>query len=332
MVIAIKLPFDLQERFACFPFLHALRSLYPEADFHLITPQKNIEILNLLPFSAFYHEFEENEIRTVFDVHRFCVNAPIFNVDIFVSLTDSFSDACIGWSLKAKTRLGFSDGWKTLVLNQKTPRLKNHHQSEDFLDLYRVHAGKAVDPLLKIGSRGLPYIIEDHDNRPYLAINLSPLRGSQIEQEWKELCSLFRDQRIIFFASEDQDKVSLMIQPFLDSLPPQNDYLFFRYPSWIELGKLLAYARGVITFNGPAASLSAYVGSKTLILFDRQDPRRTAPFYFDGELNIMEASDPGVTQFAETSHESLKPRQRFSMTQVFERGMKFFNLPYRAIP
>lgn len=330
MVIAIKLPFDLQERFACFPFLHALRSLYPKAEFHLITPLKYIETLNLLPFSAYYHEFEENEIRTVFDVHRYCVNARIFQVDLFISLTNSFSDACMGWGLRAKKRLGFSDGWKTLVLNQKTPRLQNHHLAEDYLDLYKLHAGRPVDALMKVGSRELPFLIEDHDSRPYLAINLSPLRGSQIEAEWKELCSLFRDQRIIFFASEDQDKISLLIQPFLDSLPIQNDYLFFKYPSWIELAKLLAYARGVITYNGAAASLSAYVGAPTLILFDQEDPRRFAPFYFDAEINIMDASDPAANQF-QPSPSALKARPCFSMLQVFERAMKFFNLPYRAI-
>ncbi len=52
-IIAVKLPFDLQERVHTFPFLHALRDFYPDAEFHFITPKKNIEVLNLLPFTAF---------------------------------------------------------------------------------------------------------------------------------------------------------------------------------------------------------------------------------------------------------------------------------------
>ena len=82
-VIAIKLPFDLQERFHTFPFLHAVHELYPLAEIHFITPKKQIEVLNLLPFKAYYHEFDEGEIASVFDVHRYCAFAKIFNVDLF---------------------------------------------------------------------------------------------------------------------------------------------------------------------------------------------------------------------------------------------------------
>ncbi len=50
--IAIKLPFDLQERILSFPLLHKIREKYPIADIHFITPKKEIEVLNLLPFKA----------------------------------------------------------------------------------------------------------------------------------------------------------------------------------------------------------------------------------------------------------------------------------------
>lgn len=324
--IAVKLPFDLQERFCTFPFLHALRSLYPKADFHLITPKHQIEVLNLLPFEAYYHEFDEDEIRTVLDVHRFCVNSKIFKVDLFVSLTNSFPDACLGLGFRAKERLGFADGMKAWVLNQKTPRPSGHHLAEDFLSLLQVHLPEKEEFKQKISSRDLPAVMENAEEEPYLAINLSPLRGAVIEDEWRELCDQFVGERIVFFASSDMEKILLQIQEFMDNLQGSNTYEFFKHQSWIDLGKMLAHAKGVITYNGPAASLASYVGSKTLILFDQEDPKRTAPFHFEGAINILQHTDPAVNDVPEKKEVSIKPRVKFSVDQIFKRVGTFFGV------
>lgn len=323
--IAVKLPFDLQERFCAFPFLHVLRDAYPKAELHLITPKHQIEVLNLLPFEAYYHEFDEDEIRTVFDVHRFCVTSKIFRVDLFVSLTDSFADACLGLGLRAPLRLGFADGLKSWVLNEKTIRPVGHHLAEDFLTLAGVHF-KAEDLKPRVSSRELPAVIENAEEEPYFAINLAPLRGALIEEEWKELTDQFIGERIVFFASSDTEKIYLQAQEFIDNLQGSNAYEFFKHKSWIELGKMLAHARGVITYNGPVASLSSYVGAKTLILFDQEDPRRTAPFLFTGEANILQNSDPALNNVPDSDGKSIRPRVKFSVDQIFRRVGSFFGV------
>lgn len=53
------------------------------------------------------------------------------------------------------------------------------------------------------------------DKSPYIAINLSPLRGIDIEGEWVDLISHFEGQKIVLFSSEDQDKVKLLMENFL---------------------------------------------------------------------------------------------------------------------
>jgi len=324
--IAVKLPFDLQERFCTFPFLHAIRNLYPKADLHLITPKFQIEILNLLPFEAYYHEFDEDEIQTILDVHRFCVNSKIFKVDLFISLTDSFPDSCLGLGFRAKERLGFSDGMKSWVLNQKAPRPIGHHLAEDYLSLINVHLKSTEENKQKVSSRELPVVVENSVELPYIAVNLSPLRGAVIEEEWRELCDQFIGERIVFFASSDSEKIYLQVQEFMDNLQGSNSYEFFKHQSWIDLGKMLAHAKGVITYNGPAASLSAYVGSKTLILFDQENPQRTAPFLFGGDINILQNSDPAVNDAPDPKGESIKPRVKFSVDQIFQRVGSFFGV------
>lgn len=322
--IVIKLPFDLQERLLAFPLLHQLRQSYPEAEIHFITPKHNIEVLNLLPFKAYYHEFDEDEISSVFDVHRYSVTAKIHQVDLFVNLTNSFADACLGLSFKAPVRLGFADGWKTLVLNRKILRPVNHHLTEDFLALYKELTGKEADAKMRIISRDLIAIMPEWDTQPYIAINLAPLRQAAIEDEWVELISKFRNQRIVLFSSEDQEKFQLLMEPFMAKLPPQNTYLNFIHLNWIELARMLAFSRGVITFNGPLASLSAYVGSRTMIMYDSEDPQRHGPFYFMAEVKVM--MPPKAQMTLPDGQVIPRPRTKFNMTEISAAAWEFFKI------
>jgi len=324
-VIAIKLPFDLQERILSFPLLHKIREKYPNAEIHFITPKRHIEVLNLLPFKAYYHEFDENEIRTVFDVHRYTVTSKIYNVDMFISLTNSFADASLGLGLRAKKRVGFSDNWKTLVLTHKTPRPSGHHMTEDYFELYKAMISANVELKLSVLSRDLDPIIPEWDTNPYVAINLSPLRKASVEQELVDLVNCYENQRIVLFSGEDQEEIQLLIQPFLNKLSSKNTYVNFVHKSWIELAKMIAFSRGVITFNGPVASLAAYVGSKVVILYDSEDPKRYGPFYFQSEFLILGVNDPTLIN-STPSTGALNDRKHFNMGEVATRAFDFFRL------
>lgn len=322
-VIAIKLPSELQDRILAFSFLHAISEFYPKADIHLITPKKDVEVLNLLPFRAFYHLFNEDEIRTIFDVHPYTANANIYNVDIFISLTNSFVDACLGIGLRAKRRIGYSDNWKTLVLNESKPRPVGHHIVEDFMGLLEMATGVPENKRLRVLCRNLPRMIED--TTPYIAINLSPLREATIEEEWFELLSLFEGQKIVLFASEEQVKVQMLMENFINRLPKKNTYVNFSYHDHIELARMLAYSNGVITYSGACGALAAYVGTKTLILYENEDPQRTGPFYFLTDISIMSSNNPTLVNSPESTG-ALKKRAAFKMEEVVAKAYEFFRL------
>ena len=98
--------------------------------------------------------------------------------------------------------------------------------------------------------------------------------------------------------------------------------MFFKYPTWIELGKMLAHARGVITYNGAGASVSAYVGSKTLILYDSEDPQTQGPFYFQADINLMAGNDATITN--KEVKTVLRARTTFNMDEVAKRAREMF--------
>lgn len=323
-VIAIKLPFDLQERILAFPFLHAISEYYPKADLHFITPKKDVEVLNLLPFMAYYHLFNENDIKTVLDVHPYTANLNIYNVDLFVSLTNSFADAALGIGLRAKKRVGFSDNWKTLVLTHKIPRPAGHHVVEDYMNLFQEAVGGQVDKRLKVTSRPLTKIIEIDE--PFIAINLSPLREAVIEEEWMDLISMFENQNIVLFFADEQVKGQALMENFIHILPKTNRYINFVWHDMIELGRMLAQARGVITYNGACGALSAYVGSRTLIMYDIEDPQKTGPFYFLADVAVMGVNNPGLVNSQKAQSGPMKNRPTFNMTEVAKKAFEFFSL------
>jgi ADP-heptose:LPS heptosyltransferase len=321
--IAIKLPWDLQDRILTFPFLHAISEYYPKAEIHFITPKKEIEVLNLLPFKAYYHEFDEKEITNVFEAHRFAANVKIFNVDIFITLTNSFADAFLGTGLRAKKRVGFSDNWKTLVLTHKTPRPVGRNVVEDYLTLFEQVVGETVNKRLRVMSRDLVRMWDDET--PYIAINIAPLRELTIEQEWVDLCNLFEGQKIVFFSSDDQVKIQMVIEPFLELLPKKNTYVNFTYHDYIELGRMLAFARGTITYAGPGGALSAYVGTRTLALYESEDPQKTGPFYFLSDVAVMGVNNPTIVN-STSDTKIMKDRKTFNMVEVFDKAYEFFKL------
>jgi ADP-heptose:LPS heptosyltransferase len=173
-------------------------------------------------------------------------------------------------------------------------------------------------------SRELPAVIPEWDSMPYVAINLTPMRDAVIDEEWMKLVYEFENQRIIFFSSEDRERVAPLIEKFIARLPLKNTYSFYFQKDWIELAKMLAYARGVITYEGPLASIAAYVGAKTLILYDRRDPQREGPFYFLSDIALLTSKDSSVT--LQQAPSLLKGRTIFDMHAIQAKAFQFFKL------
>jgi len=312
-VIAVKLPDQHQLKVLSFAFLHALRSKYPDAEVHLITSCYGIQVLNLLPFKKFfYHEYPSEEIKTPFDVHRYCAQAKIYNTDLFISLSPSFLDSCLGLGLRAKKRVGFKRGLNGLVLNEVYPWLEGQHVIENFYQLINFD-GKH----LKIYSRELSPIIEDFEN--YIAINIGPLLDGKIDEMWVKVCSHFQNQNIILFMDISEDKFILNQNAFIKTLNPQNNYKFFIPENHIEIARMMSFSRGVITRNGAISALSAYVGASTLILNDRENPQIYGPFYFLSEIKIINLD-------FKAAGENMDRPARFDAEEVALGAHDFFKL------
>ena len=312
--IAVKLPDQHQLKILSFAFFHALRVKYPEAEVHLISSSYGIAALNLLPFKKFfYHEYPSEEIKTIFDVHRFCAEAKIYNTDLFISLSPSFLDSSIGVGLRAKKRIGFKKGLNGFILNEVHPWLEGQHVVENFYQLI----GMDSKANLKIFSRELTPIVNDFEN--YMAINIGPLKDGKIDEMWIHVCSHFQNQNIVLFMDISEDKFILNQKEFIKTLNPKNNYKFFIPENHIEIARMMSFAKGVITSNGSISALSAYTGASTLILYDKENPQILGPFYFLSEIKIMSLD-------FKSAGASMERPGRFSAEEVALNAYDFFKL------
>lgn len=310
MRLAVKLPEELAERVSCFPFLQALvKSLKArmekenegkpeeEADrleVHLISEKSGIEVLYLLPFQAYYHEMEREDLKNVFTAHRAVKNWKLEEADVFVSLTESFVDASIGKSLKAKTRAGFALGKNAFFLNRKASLLKGRHFVEQRHEILKLLVDDAPEAPAKGFSRELTPFFKDWSENPYYLVNLSASQNTkEIEDYWEELFSLVQDERFVLMCDSlplELQKASL--QEFIKNTGGANRYEVFESSNLIDFSKLAAFAQTFITVDSPLLQLAAYAGAHIHYLGKKGDYQRRAPVYFLGEVRYFNLNEP----------------------------------------
>lgn len=320
--IVVKLPMSVEDRLHTFPALHLIRESFPSAVIHFVTPKHQMEILYLLPFKAFYHEWDENEIKTPMDVHRFCANMKIGIVNIYLSFTDTLNDACLGQFLRANRRIGFASGVKSFFYTIPIKRPINYHRGEEFLGVYKTLTNNSIADDLKVNSREMDNFYPD--GAPYVAVDLYPLDPEENEEDWIKYFSFFEGKQFVLFASAETEKSAWHIQNLVPKLSTRNTYKILIYKNWIELGRVLSQARGVICNLGSVALLSTYAGTATIIMVGSEDPKLSAPFYFFADWLLLDTKDPSVSHA--NPSDLIKGKPRVHPDVLFEKTIELIKL------
>lgn len=289
LIIAIKMPDPLLERMMAIPAIHLIREAYPDADLHFISSEHRIELLYSLPFEGFWHPWHDEEIKSVLDVHRFVTFLTLGDVDIFISLGQSLNEVCLGRLLGAKKRIGFAEGWKSWFLTLPVKKPSGFHLSEDYQYLFKEFTNRRIPETFKVKSREmLPYF---QDEKSYLAIDLWPFPPGKMDDFWIEFFNQFTEKKFVLFFSEDEGKAALLVERFVQKLSDKNTYEIFTKSNLIEMGKMLAQAKGVVSRNSFINSYSTYLGTDALCIYESGEPRLDAPIPFFANWQIMDLRD-----------------------------------------
>lgn len=308
MNLVIRLPDDLRERLLCFPALQVLvKSLreqlekeneeleeeqWKDLKLHLIAHKNNIEVLNLASFSAFYHELEDEDLKSVFTVHRAVKNMKIDLVDTFITFSKSFIDASIGKSLKAKNRIGFSISKNILFLNKKVTLLKGRHHSEQYFELARPILEKMPEELSRGYSRDLEPLTGDWRENPYSIVNLKANDDGEVEGSWEEFFSLIENEKFYLVCDGlPLERQKEALTRFIKKQSKKNTYDVFELENLIEFGKLAAYAQTFISYDSGLVHLAAYCGAHIHYL-QKEGLDSTGPIHFLGDIRYFNLNEP----------------------------------------
>lgn len=293
MNVSIKLPNDLRGKILTFPFIHAFvkeakKRLNEEEEemlnLHLISNSEHLDVLNLLPFNAYYHEIEDEDLKTVFTIHRGVASLKIDSTDLFISTTESFIDASIGKNLKAKVTAGFQVGKNSFLLKKKIPFNTSGHQSEQVFSLIKSLVEDETIAIPNVCSREVKPLYADWNMNPYFVINLS-LKGKEFNEEWVELINLFEHKNIVLMTDEfEADHQEAEIVEFIKKLSTKNNYKIFTYSSNIDFAKLISYTWCFVSEDSSLVQLAAYCGSEIFHLNRKENQDKFGPQYFIGDV------------------------------------------------
>lgn len=306
MNIVIKLPDETRERILTFPFLQSLNKYFLKVieeketedeeddeilNIHLISLKKDIDILNLLPFRAYYHELEEEDVKNVFSVHRACVNFKIDRPDIFICASEGFVDASIGKQLGIKDRVGFDLGKSKWFFNKKITFLDGQHKTVQYFNLLKAFF-EELPTIPNAFSRSLDPAYADWRENPYTVINLD-LVDNKVNPEWNDFFELFTNKNFVFMTDgvplEEQRS---LLDDFIKTLPTKNTYKVFEYASNIAFGKLISHCVTFVTHDSFLMHLASYIGAHTFYINRKENFHFTGPEYLLGEVRNFSLSDP----------------------------------------
>ena len=301
MKIAIKLPDSLDQRVLTFPFLHSLKRYLDRQleqmdedacyEIHLIANEQYIDVLYLLPFDAFYHEMSDDDLRTVFSVHRAIKNSKMEGIDTFICMTESFVDASIGKNLMASQTVGFNIGKIKFLFKAKVTYLKGQHQSDRYYQLLRGVCESELPVIPDIYSRELSPFYNDWPDSSYTFINLD-VKNNEINEVWKDFFALFKGQRFVLMCDGlDKNYQKDKIQDYLKDLNDNNEYRIFEYQSNIDFGKIVSFSKTFITSDSSLVHVASYVGAHTFWLNKRPN-RNTFPIYSIGQIRTFYLNEP----------------------------------------
>lgn len=305
MKIAIKLPDSLDQRVLTFPFLHSLKRYLDRQleqmeeedecyEIHLIANVEHIDVLNLLPFEAYYHEMTSDDLKTVFSVHRAIKNSKLIGIDTFISMTESFVDASIGKNLNASQTVGYNTGKIKFLFKAKVPYLKGQHQSDIYYQLLKGICESELPVIPDVYSRELTPFYTDWSSTPYSLINLD-VKKKEINQEWKDFFELFEGQTFVLMCdSLDKHYQKDKLQDFIKELKKTNDsneYRILEHESNIDFAKIVSFSQTFITGDSPLVHVASYVKAHTFWL-NKKSNRKAHPIYSLGEIRVFNLNEP----------------------------------------
>jgi ADP-heptose:LPS heptosyltransferase len=195
----------------------------------------------------------------------------------------------MGLALGSRHRVGYRSDARSLLLTHALRAPLDVHRRQSYCQLLAVYSGKSdlevADPPLP----ELPPLPAAGATGQYLVLNPNAQASSRRLPlaKWQELLQPLAGQRFVLIGTAADQERNARLR---ECLPPGSECRDLAgRTSIMELARLLAHSRGVISNDSGPAHLAAYVGARLVVFIGAADPVETEQVGRDHRVLVLTA-------------------------------------------
>lgn len=275
MRILVRLPNWLGDMVMSAGALQQLSHFYPDASISVIVKKGLQDLLPFFPPTEHRFVFSKEEYKGLpglWSFGRLIRKTATF--DLFVSFPNSFSSALMGYATGAKTRIGYRNEARQLLLTKSYQKPSGFHRVEEYVALLENYTDMKANSVSVCLQHSFP-------KKDHLVININSEASSRRLTTTKavEIINAVRKsttQKIVLIGGARE---KAFVNQVLGLLPdPTNIQSVAGETSLPELATLLASAAAVLTTDSGPAHLANALGTQTVVLFGAGNEANTSPY------------------------------------------------------
>ncbi|MBK26673.1 MAG: hypothetical protein CME70_21915 [Halobacteriovorax sp.] len=311
--ILIRAPSELEHVSKIFPLLLQLKVEYPESQIHILISEDSEAFYKALPFDVFTYVLNESELSLP-GIHKFAVNQnEIFNIDLYLDLENSFKSAFVGFSFKAKNRIGYIKGINKFLLTHKVEPFESYRPDKVYLKLLESYLKKDLSELKIEGSKSRELLSSKKTEEllklpPYFLIKVTNLLNKK--EFWNDFFRFFEEQYFViwFDPSEGEEKYN-ELKDYFKSLEQKNIYLVKTGKEESFL-KHLVHSVGFLTTDKNWSYLGSFLGVCTYTFVKRASDLSFMEHFKDAPVLIEMDNEIPVKWISQEKNEPIETVDR----------------------
>lgn len=323
--ILVRAPSDLTRMILAIPFIHLLKSEYPQAEMNIIVDEGKESLYKVLPFEVRIFPLPK-EKDDLLGSHHFAYNLnEVFNIDLYFDLISDFRSALLGFFFNSKERVGVAKGISKLFYTHKILAESAPIPADEFaIELLRLYTKKTFPNTVVSGVktenaetvRVIEPLFKEH-TLPFSLVIAGPLKSESIEWRWHDYFDSFVDHRFVILDIDNNLRWRDLALKFSD----KNKY---HLVSSSELGHLIhlsEIAKSRVTDQVHIALILSYLEKKSIIFLGNEETMSYTPYFKES---------PDVVRFVKSSPIKIVTKDKMEsieeMTKVADFVCKVFSI------
>ena len=293
--ILIRVPNTINGVILTFPFFHALREEYSDAEINVIVNEDIPDVYTFLNENLNLRIFKfPLKKNSILGIHHFSYNLiDVFNIDLFIDLENTFKSSFMGLAFRSHERVGVATGFNKYFLTSKLQNNIKDIYDEYYLKFLEHCFDKSYDDYKVLGVEveededesdfveinEVEHVIEQDIDERYNIIVMSKI-DDKLKDFWQDFLECFVSNKFIILNKTvlNNDNFNEVFQDFINHKNNKNNKNKIEIKQIIsddEYCQLVSGADWVVLDEIWQGVVSNYLGAKTFVFVDIKE---TVPY------------------------------------------------------